>query len=82
MVNVAFEDAEEFSKDQEVQLMTFEQELDVYFHDLEINTAEKRGEERLGKLINALLQDNNKDAIPLVTTDQKARQKYYIKYNI
>ena len=41
-----------------------------------------QGEERLSKLIQKLLAENLQEAIALVTSDKKAREKYYKEYGI
>ena len=41
-----------------------------------------QGEERLSNLITILLNNNDNTAIALVTSDKKAREEYYKKYNL
>lgn len=40
------------------------------------------GEARLGKLIQALLAEQRMDLVQLVSSDEKAREEYYVVYNI
>lgn len=40
------------------------------------------GEARLGKLIQVLLAEQRMDLVQLVSSDEKAREKYYAAYNI
>lgn len=40
------------------------------------------GAARLGKLVQVLLAENRVDLVQLVSTDEKAREEYYITYNI
>lgn len=40
------------------------------------------GEARLGRLIQVLLSEKRVDLVQLVSTDEKAREEYYIAYNI
>ena len=47
-----------------------------------IEIGEARGEERLSKLITILINNNDNNAIALVTSDAKARDEYYQKYNL
>ena len=44
--------------------------------------GEAKGEERLSSLITILLNNNDHDAIALVTSNKKARDEYYKKYNL
>ena len=41
-----------------------------------------KGEERLGKLITILMNNNDSSAVTLVASDKKARDEYYKKYNL
>ena len=44
--------------------------------------GEAQGEERLGKLITILMNNNDSSAVTLVASDKKARDEYYKKYNL
>ena len=40
------------------------------------------GAAQFGKLVQVLLAENRVDLVQLVSTDEKAREEYYIAYNI
>ena len=40
------------------------------------------GENKLGRLVAALMKDDLKDIVELVATDEKVREEYYKKYGI
>ena len=65
--------------------MTFEQELDAYFHDLEIGAAEERGEARGEERItglNAWLFSNNRDEdVKLASKDKAHLEKLLKEYD-
>ena len=44
--------------------------------------GEMKGEERLGSLINRLIQDGRNSEVQLVSTDKETRQRLYKEYGI
>ena len=83
-----YEDAEKFSQDKEVQLMTFENEMDQYFFNLELGAAEKKGEEKGAEkaltrinALNAWLMTNNRaDDVLKSATDSEYQDKLLAEY--
>lgn len=67
----------------ELVLTTFNRELyEQGLREEGETRGQARGEERLSKLITALLDDGLGDVVRLVTSDKKVRDEYYKKYNI
>ncbi len=76
-----YKDAESFSQDKEVQLMTFEDELAIMDRNTDIKYAKKEGEKRVNSLYSWLNDNGRINDVTKAFTDEDFRDKLFDEYD-